>query len=54
MTWLTGGAGDSEEEVVEELSQDIVETEGLEDRSKEVGWHTGIHALQVPVSIRVR
>lgn len=47
---LVGGTGELEGEDVEELSQDIVETEGLEDESQEVGWR----ALQVPVSIRVR
>jgi hypothetical protein len=41
----TGGEGD-----VEELSKDIVETEGLEDESKVAGWR----ALEVWVSVRVR
>lgn len=53
MAGLVGVTVESEEEGVEELSQDIVENGGLEDGSDAVGWHTGTLALQVPVSIRV-
>jgi hypothetical protein len=49
MIGLEGVAGESEEECEEQLSQDIVETEGLEDESQALGWR----ALQVQVSIRV-
>lgn len=54
MTEFGGVTGESEEEDAEELSQDIVENEGLEVESDWVGLHTGTLALQVPVSIRVR
>jgi len=54
MIGLVGVTGESEEEEAEDVSQDIVETEGLEDESsQEVDWNTGTRASQVPVRNRV-
>jgi len=54
MTGLVGVTGEPEEEDVEELSQDIVENEGLEDKFDGVVCDSKSRVLQVPVSLRVR